>query len=100
MPEGLLNKSQGYEFDVIGTRKVKIFGEDVEVRHPFSKGQLAERQFILSVDGEEFPVWLKAGMYGYDESRQKVIIHGDAVMEENIGDLRKYINIAKIVSIE
>lgn len=100
MPEGLLNKNQGYQFDVVGTRKEKIFGEDVEVRHPFAKGQVAERQFILAIDGEEFPIWLKAGTYRYDESTQLVVIHGDVVLEENIGDIKKYINIAEIVNIE
>jgi len=100
MPEGLLNKNQGYEFDVVATRKVKVFGDDVPVRKPWYSGQVAERQFILSVEGEEFPIWLKAGTYRYDESTKKVIIHGDVVLEENIGDLKKYINIAKIVSIE
>ncbi len=98
--EGLIPRNVGYEFDVVATRKVKYFGEEVEARLPYMKGQVAERQFILGIDGEEFPIWLKAGTYRYDISTQKVIIHGDVVLEENIGDLRKYINIARIVNIE
>ena len=90
----------GYEFSVVATRKVKFFGEDVELREPYRNGQIAERQFILVVEGEEFPVWLKAGTYEYDISTQRVTIHGDIVFEENIGDVSQYINKAKIVSIE
>ena len=90
----------GYEFNVVGTRKVKIFGDDVPLVPPHRIGEVAERQFILEIDGEEHPIWLKTGTYEYDISTQRVVIHWDTVFEENLGDISEYINKAIIIGIE
>jgi hypothetical protein len=46
MYEGTMKKSVGYEFDVVGTRKVKFFGEDVPLRDNYRSGDVVMEENV------------------------------------------------------